>query len=141
MNDGRMRPFKNFQFRWKETLGDPKCPYLYRWVLILFGYSFRLHHWVKSDDNRHLHDHAWNFYTFIIRGHYYDVTESGEEKMEASTITYRNAEHKHYVRVPEGGCWTLLLTGKRVRKWGFWVRGNHWRPLRYFSSFGTHPCE
>ena len=29
---------KYFQIRWKEELGLPECPYLYRWTFIFFGY-------------------------------------------------------------------------------------------------------
>ena len=29
---------KLFQIRWKEALGLPECPYLYRWTFIFFGY-------------------------------------------------------------------------------------------------------
>ena len=41
-----------FQIRYKEPLGLKDEPYLYRWTLILFERSIRLHHWIKSDDKR-----------------------------------------------------------------------------------------
>ena len=59
-------PFGQVQLRWKEPMGKPECPYLYRWTLILFGYTIRLHHWLRSDDNRHFHDHACDLISIII---------------------------------------------------------------------------
>ena len=50
--------FKKFQVRWKEKLGYKDSPYLIRWTFIFFGYSLRIHHWLKSDDNRFFHDHS-----------------------------------------------------------------------------------
>ena len=63
---------KFFQIRWKEALGKPECPYLYRWTLIIFGFSIRLHHWLRSDDNRYFHDHACDLISIILKGWYYN---------------------------------------------------------------------
>ena len=76
------KPFKNFQIRWKEALGLPEAPYLHRWTLILFGYSIRLHHWMRSDDKRYFHDHPMNFVSIIIKGRYTNVTPEGKLKVE-----------------------------------------------------------
>lgn len=136
-----MQPFRPFQIRWNEPLGKPECPYLQRWVFTCCGFSARLHHWIRSDDKQHFHDHAWNFVTFVLRGSYTDVTEHGKQRMAAGSVQYRKAEHKHYVDVPIGGAWTLLFCGRPRRKWGFWVKNRLWRPLRYFSKFGLPPCD
>lgn len=136
-----MRQFKPIQIRWNEPLGKPECPYAYRWVLIIFGYSIRLHHFLRSDDSRYFHDHAWFFITFILKGSYYDVSNDGEELMSPGTIKYRPANHSHYVKVNKGGCWTILVTGRPLRNWGFWVDGKFKRPLKYFHKFGHPPCD
>jgi len=65
--------FKKFQIRWKEKLGEPDNPYLIRWTLILFGYSMRIHHWIKSDDNRYYHDHSSDLLSIVLKGCYYNV--------------------------------------------------------------------
>lgn len=141
-----MKPFwktKQLQVRWNEPLGLPECPYAYRWVFILFGYSIRIHKWLRSDDKRYMHDHAWNFRTFVLRGSYYDVSEKdGVITRELVTTTaYRDATHKHYVEIPETGAWTLLFCSKPWRKWGFWVNGKSYRPLRFFSRHGHPACD
>ena len=53
---------KFFQLRWREALGDSNCPYAYRWVFITPWFSIRIHHFIRSDDKRYFHDHAWNFF-------------------------------------------------------------------------------
>ena len=141
-----MKPFwktENFQLRWREPLGVKECPYAYRWVLIFFGWSIRLHLWIRSDDKRYMHDHAWSFRTFVLRGHYFDVSEqNGIIVREKVTWTaHRPAEHRHYAEIPEGGCLTLLFCSRPKRKWGFWVNGKFYRPLRFFSRHGHPPCS
>jgi hypothetical protein len=149
------KKFKNFQFRWKEALGKEECPYLYRWTLILFGRSFRLHHWLRSDDNRYFHDHACDLTSIILKGHYYNCVPESEHNLDtrdckkipvkAGSIWKAKAWQKHYLEIPEGGAWTLLIQGKAYHKWGFYVNNNpkkpeyyhKWRPLRYFHKFGT----
>lgn len=59
---------------WGQRCGLPECPYLRRWVFNFGVGSVRVHHWTGSDDSRHLHDHAWWFLTFVVRGGYTDVS-------------------------------------------------------------------
>ncbi len=148
---------KNFQIRWAEPIGRPECPYLYRWVFVFFGFSIRLHHWIRSDDKRFMHNHPWDFLTIVLKGGYTDVSNSGKkqyrsdlgkevpilelDELKSGSISFRKASHCHYVDVPEGGAWTLLFCGRPKQKWGFWIKTNQFfRPLRYFSKYGHPPC-
>ena len=161
------RKFKPFQIRWKEPLGRPECPYLYRWTFIFFGFSIRLHHWIRSDDKRYFHDHSCDLISLILKGWYYNVVpksqreikiENGLRGLEYSVNDFNTEEcvkikakawkpwffratEKHYLEIPKGGAWTLLLCGRPYRKWGFWVNGKKWRPLRYFHKFGHPKCD
>jgi hypothetical protein len=133
-----MKPFNNiFQIRWKEKLGNPNCPYLYRWTLLFFGYSIRLHHWIKSDDRRHFHDHSCDLISIIIKGKYKNVTPNGSIDAIAWKPRKMKAKDKHYLDIPKEGAWTILLCGRPYHKWGFYVNNHKWRPLRYFSKFGV----
>lgn len=135
------RKFKPVQVRWGEKLGKPECPYMRRWVLILGPISVRLHQWYRSDDKRYMHDHAWHFLAIVLRGSYTDVSPDRRQKMTPWRPVFRKASHQHYVDVPEGGCLTLLLTGPKIRKWGFWVSGVHRQPLMFFRKFGHPACD
>ena len=128
--------FRGFQIRWKEILGKKECPYLYRWTFLFFGFSIRLHHWLKSDDRRFFHDHACNLISIILKGFYYNVTPEGRFLSRAFRPRYMNALQRHYLDIPQKGAWTVLLCGRPYHKWGFYVKAHKWRPLRYFHKFG-----
>lgn len=137
---------KIFQIRWKEALGNKEFPYLYRWTIILFGYSIRLHHWIYSDDDRFFHDHSCNFISIVLWGWYYniipiddkvlDVNKCKRIKVKAGNFWISKALSKHYLEIPPNGAWTLLLQGRPYHKWGFYVNNKKWRPRRYFNKFG-----
>jgi len=149
-------PFgKYFQIRWKEPMGREECPYLYRWTLIVLGYSVRLHHWLRSDDKRHFHDHSCNLISIVLKGHYFNCVPNNEKDLRtetakwyavsAGTAWFAKAKAKHFLVIPEqnGGVWTLLLQGRPYHKWGFYVLNKDidqhvkWRPLRYFHKYGV----
>jgi hypothetical protein len=132
-----MRKFKLFQIRWKEKLGLQECPYLYRWTIIFFGYSIRIHHWIKSDDKRYFHDHSCDLISIVIKGYYYNVTPNGKFKTKLFVPRYMKATDKHYLDIPKQGAWTIILCSRPYHKWGFYVNNHKWRPLRYFSKFGV----
>ncbi|GAG85425.1 unnamed protein product [marine sediment metagenome] len=110
------RKFKKFQIRWKEKLGRPECPYLYRWTFLFFGYSIRIHHWLKSDDRRYFHDHGSDLISIILKGRYKNVVPAPERhdgkkeiEVKAGQIWRAEAEAKHYLDIPTEGAWTLLF--------------------------------
>lgn len=131
---------------WGREVGMAECPYLKRWVLDLRLFSIRLHNFRGSDDSRAMHDHSWGFITFILKGYYDDVTPDGRERMNRGKISYRPPHHIHTVEVGPDGVWTIILTGPRVRDWGFWsyTKGGKFRWFnhrKYFAQFGHHPCS
>ena len=135
-----MKPYRKFnkwfQIRWREPIGNPNCPYLYRWTFIFFGFSIRLHHWIKSDDRRFFHDHSCDLISVVLKGKYKNVTPEGAREVQAPSIWRAKAKAKHYLDIPAEGAWTLLLFGRPYHKWGFYVNDHKWRPLRYFHKFG-----
>lgn len=112
-----------------------------RWVLNVGLFSIRIHHWRSSDDGRFFHDHPWNFITLVLRGSYVDVSTSGRESMTLGTIRYRSATHAHTTEVAPSGCWTIVLTGPVVRRWGFWVKDRWVKANKFFLTYGHHPCH
>lgn len=125
----------------REPLGLPECPYVIRWRLETKWFSVRLHHWLKPDDDRAFHDHPWSFTTFVLKGGYVDKNPDGEQHLKAFTIQHRDAHHKHTVVPDEGGCWTIIFTGPKIRNWGFWVKGKFIKMNKYFLTYGHHPCD
>ena len=88
------RKFKNFQIRWREKLGLEESPYLIRWTIILFGYSIRLHHWIKSDDCRFYHDHSSDLLSIVLKGKYYNVKPFVKDHPPGEMVN----KSGHYIR-------------------------------------------
>lgn len=110
-------------------------------------WSFRIHHIVREDRDRHLHDHPWNARTFILSGwyteerlvklaaKYYDELDNpaygppGQDTTETffrragDTATLRFGEYHAVKEVSEGGVWTLFVTSRYQGTWGFLVNG------------------
>jgi hypothetical protein len=130
-----------FKAKWAEELHCQTGVYVRRWYIETRWGSIRLHHWLHSDDNRAFHDHPFNFITFVLWGGYTDKGPDKDEIMNAPKISYRPANHMHTVQVNPGGCWTLLLTGPQIRKWGFW-NGKKWKKSnKYFLEHGMRVCD
>ena len=134
-----------FKFKYKEPLGKIECPYAYRTYLILFGYSFRIHYWLRSDDKRYMHNHPWWFITFVLKGNYTDVYLKDniiqKDYLSRWSIRYRSSKHTHYVEIPKEGCITILFTGRKLNQWGFWVNNRYMRINRFFKQHGHPPCN
>lgn len=105
--------------------------YLRRWYLMPpceregfwknFPIGVKLHEIRKSDRGRHLHDHPWPFVSVILRGGYWEETPEGLKWYPAgSVIVHRDPEDLHRLIVDhEDRTLTLVVTGKKVRNWGF----------------------
>lgn len=130
-----------FIVRFNEKLGLPSCPYVIRWRIETPWFSIRLHHWLAPDDDRAKHDHPWSFTTFVFWGGYTDSSPDGDEHLRAPAIRHRKATHQHTVFPDADGAWTIIVTGPKVRNWGFWVKGKFIKMNKYFLTYGHHPCD
>lgn len=124
-----------------EAMGLVECPYMKRWVMDFGPFAIRLHRWEKSDDDRAFHDHPWWFLTLVLRGSYVDVSPAGRDLLTVGCVRFRSANHRHTVEIQKPGTWTVLITGRPLRRWGFWVDGKLLRRDKYFAVHGHHPCD
>ncbi len=101
-------------------------PYLKRWVF-WFGGTLRIHHFLASDEDRAVHDHPWWFVTFPLTGYAEYIREGGVEVRRAVKPWrphLRGATFRHRVELLKFPTWTVVLTGRKSREWGFWPDGN-----------------
>lgn len=113
-------------------------PYMERWHIIPRNRFFNiyLHHFLKSDYDRALHDHPWWSISFILKGEYKEHTPKGKPKIyRAGNIKLRGAKYTHRIELHKGPCWTLFITGPRVREWGFFCKDG-WRHFEEFLKDG-----
>ncbi len=137
----RFESHSAYQFRWAEELRCDTGVYVRRWRIETPIGSVRIHHWLHSDDMRFKHDHPWWFITLVLWGGYQDCGDDKVDHLRAGSIRFRPANHRHSVWVDEGVAWTLLVTGPKVRKWGFWVKGKLKKANKFFLEHGVHVCN
>jgi hypothetical protein len=117
------------------VIGGADRPYLRRWYEIPRNRFFNvyLHEILRSDDDRALHDHPWFNVSIILQGTYFEHTirAGGIHRRRlrgAGAVIARAPWTAHRLEVT-GRCFTLFLTGPRMRQWGFHCTGGwvHWR--------------
>jgi len=142
-----------WQFGGKRLIGDdPNDLLMIRWIVFRTpSFGIFIHKFCRSDHERALHDHPWNFLSIILRGGYTEVFERcspaceyGEFQDSAwrrpGSILYRPATWKHRVILDPGKTsWSLVFVSGRKRKWGFWVNGK-WCWWRTYNPY-TGICE
>lgn len=103
-------------------LGD----YMHRWIFRHPWGTVRVHHILRSDADRHLHDHPFDF-TSILLTHGYEETRFYDPKVLESkvgrwwprwSIVRKRAEDAHLLRL-DRPVWTLVFSGPKRREWGF----------------------
>jgi hypothetical protein len=123
-------------------IGGADNPYLLRWYILPRNRFFNvyLHKFMRDDEDRALHDHPWWFASLMLRGSYDEVQDYCVEHRHAPSIAYRCATHRHRVVLMRDEqdkpipCWTLILTGRVSRVWGFWCAGKGFVPWMQFVA-------
>lgn len=127
---------------WKPDLiiGPPHAPQTLRWHIFKWcGWQLALHKWLRSDDDRALHDHSADNVSLLLTGGYWDISyRDGKYRVDFRwpLIPYfRKAETPHRVRLLSNGkpVWSLWLRLPPRREWGF-MCPNGWRHWRDYVN-------
>lgn len=131
-------------------------PLLERWTILSTPIGkLRLHHFLRSDEDRELHDHPWSYVSLIVAGGYteeiapaayrqksyrFDPPLTAAPQTErhwrrAGSLLFRSARWMHRIEIAPGrDAWTLIWMTRRSRTWGFFT-GRGWiRWDRYVAS-------
>lgn len=116
------------------VIGSLDDPYLLRWWVITRNrwFNIYLHHTLRSDDDRALHDHPWYNISILLKGNLSEVLpENKVRKFKRFLPIFRKATDRHRLVLNDKNnpSWTLFITGPKIREWGFycpkgWV---HWK--------------
>lgn len=95
-------------------------------------FNIYLHHVLRSDEDRALHDHPWWNVSIILKGGYFEHTPDDVFWRGAGSVVFRRAKSAHRLEIHPATAphaWTLFITGPVIRQWGFhcpqgWV---HWK--------------
>ncbi|CAB4128579.1 hypothetical protein UFOVP112_41 [uncultured Caudovirales phage] len=122
-------------------------PYLERYYVFLkdrktFPFNIFIHKFLKSDPDD-LHDHPWSYFTFILKGGYYEWIPgiNCEVRKWRGPGHFRvcRAESLHRIELKPGvTCWTVFMPFTKVREWGFitkgkWVQWEEYLARRLFK--------
>lgn len=124
------------------VIGGYDRPYLIRWYVIPRNRFFNiyLHLFLRSDDDRALHDHPWANCSILLRGTYTEhrILAGGiieRSVLQAGDIRVRwSGRIAHRVELRGEPCWTLFLTGPAYRVWGFHCPDQGWIPFTRFTK-------
>lgn len=103
--------------------------------------SIYLHKFLRDDEDRALHDHPWWFVSWMLKGGYEEFIYQGflPARRRWLSLALRPATHRHRVRLLRDvtgamvPAWTLVVTGPRIREWGFWCPQG-FRPWQAFTA-------
>ena len=114
-------------------------PYLERYYLFLkdrsnFPFNIFVHKFLKSDPDD-LHDHPWGYFTFILRGGYWEYTPKGKFWRGAGHFRVNSANSLHRIEVEPGvSAWTLFIPFAKKREWGFIKKGKWVQHEQYLNA-------
>lgn len=134
------------------VIGGAKRPYMRRHWLLPRNRFFNVyvHEFLRSDDDRALHDHPWLFNaSWLIEGEYLEHTIAAggihvRTYRKTGAFKFRWGPAPHRVELLEfkrysgewttEPCWTVFFTGPVVRDWGFHCPERGWVHRRDFAD-------
>lgn len=94
--------------------------YMRRWILRTPLGMVRVHHILRSDQDRHFHDHPMDFTSVILSGGYVEHRPGRRPcRWEPGDIVTRRAEDLHRIELLGRSAWTLVFASPYRRVWGF----------------------
>ena len=139
-----LTPWRTWYNRIPEDQQNLWHKFVNRWLPNVY-----LHQFLRDDDDRALHDHPWAWCSILLRGGYIEHTieQGGIHRRllrEAPSIKISGPRRAHRVELLADGvtrryaagapCWTLFITGPRVRAWGFHCPERGWVHFRDFTD-------
>lgn len=123
-------------------IGGSDRPYLLRWWLIPRNRIFNiyLHCFLRSDDDRALHDHPWANCSILLRGNYIEHTIAAggihqRKRLFAGDFKLRlSGRIAHRLELVDDTCWTIFITGPTYRRWGFHCPERGWVYWKDFTN-------
>lgn len=126
-------------WKWENITRHDDQPYLTRLIVFRCWLFSLMVHWFEDGDDECLHDHPWPFMSVILKGGYWEVTDEGRKWYGAGSVLFRPATWKHRIELAPGlKAVSVVLTGRRIRSWGFFTKFGWLHHTRY--SYRQH-CE
>lgn len=121
-----------FRIKMREPdfyVGGKENPYLRRWWLtsrVPEKSKVYLHHFLRDDEDRALHDHPSKSISLILwRGYIEHLPNGIKKRRYPGQLIFRTAEQPHRIELfkDKNGkpktAWTVFYFGPKIREWGF----------------------
>ncbi len=132
--------------------------YMERYWLVPFNpdsANARIHHILRSDNDRALHDHPWDSISIILKGGYWEILpleQSQHPELDSQRfqriwrkpgdVVSRKAGDRHRIEVEPGTTsWSLFFMGPLRQQWGFYSNEGkvYWR--EYLNDYETQTAS
>jgi len=112
-------------------IGPADNPQTLRWHIFRWrGWQLALHKWLRSDDDRAMHDHSADNLSIILNRGYWEITPFAVRFRRPFVPYFRRAETPHRIALYHAApVWSLWLRWPPRREWGFICEQGwrHWR--------------
>jgi hypothetical protein len=115
------------------------------------GFGIRIHHILRSDADRVLHDHPWPNTSVVLRGGYWEIMPEFEDQTpdkdpiffsrvwrKEGDVIKRKATTRHRIEIPDGEtAVSMFIMGPYEQQWGFYTPTGkvYWR--EYLNDWTT----
>lgn len=121
-------------FRWltdlflvKEIVSKEGLVHFQRWCFFACPwFRIYLHKICRSDEDKHLHTHPWNFISFILKGGYWQEywdhpldNQTSYMQVKRFDLVKMNRHEGHKITLTQKPTWTLVLTYGKRNEWGY----------------------
>ena len=142
LGDYRIKRLFGGRWTWRKEVTDACAPELgplmYRYYLIDFvWFGLYVHKFLRSDNDRHVHDHPWSFITFTLGAYWEHLPDGTVHRRSRFSLLFRPAEWQHWVEIRGGPVWTIVFRFSRRRVWGFLTE----RGWTDWQTYGRENCE
>ncbi len=111
-----------------------------RWEILKTRWgSIWLHAIYKADQDKHLHNHPWDFKSIVLKGSYLEKTEKGIIKQHPGKFNSRSGESYHKIlELLSPVVYTLFFVSPTKREWGYKVDGKFIDHITYRELKNTN---
>ncbi len=124
----------------KDTQTRTRASRVLEWAT---GYTSIRLHWIRrADHDRDMHNHPFNYRTFILKGFYAEEYDTGHGingyrwVHRGQSATGSEDKFHRIDIVPTEGVWTLFCMTRNMNHWGFNHEGTFIKSTRYFRMRG-----
>ena len=120
----------------KEIISKKGELHFRRWGINAFIFGIYIHQIYKADEDKHLHDHPWDYMSLCLKGSFIEEGEKIITVVKPGSFIARKATRFHKIReMITTSANTLFITGPRRRVWGYdvndvWIEGKNYHKIK-----------